>query len=247
MTPDPDVITSLRESSNGVPADPAISLAAQTPADAAGPAYTSGNPAAALFALRAPALSCQRCLAAQLIIRWSYRLHDQAGQRNPLRDRQLGDQDPAGCRLDHLSPGWWRHETHLFGLARQQVVSKRVRPLAVAQPPLADAAYADFQGSPWWCHQLCRNLDGACSFMRSARHPEQEIGYLAAGGGKLDAGAVEARDAHARSASLRIDDQLRRSSSRIAAYCDAVYYPQPSLAERFTQPVCNRDLMWWAH
>jgi DNA polymerase len=61
MTPDPDVIASLRESSNGVPADPAISLAAQTPADAAGPAYNSGDTAQAVFALRAPALSCQRC------------------------------------------------------------------------------------------------------------------------------------------------------------------------------------------
>ena len=61
MTPDSELIASLRESSNGVPADPAISLAAQTPADAAGPAYTSGDPARALVALRAPALSCQRC------------------------------------------------------------------------------------------------------------------------------------------------------------------------------------------
>jgi DNA polymerase len=58
---DPALVESLRESSNGVPADPAISLAAQTPADAAGPAYSSGDPAQALVALRAPALSCQRC------------------------------------------------------------------------------------------------------------------------------------------------------------------------------------------
>jgi uracil-DNA glycosylase len=44
-----------------MPADPEISLRAQTPADAAGPAYTSGDTAAALAALRAPALSCIRC------------------------------------------------------------------------------------------------------------------------------------------------------------------------------------------
>jgi len=61
MPTDPALIDSLRESSNGVPADPAISLAAQTPAEAAGPAYTSGDTAQALVALRAPALSCQRC------------------------------------------------------------------------------------------------------------------------------------------------------------------------------------------
>lgn len=61
MPTDPSLTALLRESSNGVPADPAISLAAQTPADAAGPAYSSGDPAQALVALRAPALSCQRC------------------------------------------------------------------------------------------------------------------------------------------------------------------------------------------
>jgi DNA polymerase len=61
MPTDPSLVASLRDSSTGVPADPAISLAAQTPADAAGPAYTSGDVAAALTALRAPALSCQRC------------------------------------------------------------------------------------------------------------------------------------------------------------------------------------------
>jgi uracil-DNA glycosylase family protein len=61
MSTDPALLESLRNSSSGVPADPAISLAAQTPADAAGPAYTAGDTAAALFALRAPALSCQRC------------------------------------------------------------------------------------------------------------------------------------------------------------------------------------------
>jgi DNA polymerase len=42
-------------------ADPEISLRAQTPADAAGPAYTSGDKATALAALREPALSCIRC------------------------------------------------------------------------------------------------------------------------------------------------------------------------------------------
>ena len=42
--------------------DPAeISLRAQTPADAAGPVYHSGDTAAALAALRAPALACVRC------------------------------------------------------------------------------------------------------------------------------------------------------------------------------------------
>jgi DNA polymerase len=61
MPSDPSLVASLRESSNGVPADPAISLAAQTPAAAAGPAYQAGDTAAALVALRAPALSCQRC------------------------------------------------------------------------------------------------------------------------------------------------------------------------------------------
>src|SRR3954463_3505793 len=61
MPTDPALLASLRDSSTGTPADPAISLAAQTPADAAGPAYTSGDPAQALIALRAPALSCQRC------------------------------------------------------------------------------------------------------------------------------------------------------------------------------------------
>jgi DNA polymerase len=61
MPTDPALVASLRDSSAGVPADPAISLAAQTPADAAGPAYQAGDPAAALAALRAPALSCQRC------------------------------------------------------------------------------------------------------------------------------------------------------------------------------------------
>lgn len=44
-----------------MPADPEISLRATTPADAAGPAYGAGDPAAALAALRAPALSCIRC------------------------------------------------------------------------------------------------------------------------------------------------------------------------------------------
>ena len=42
-------------------ADPEISLHAQTPADAAGPAYHSGDRATALAALREPALSCIRC------------------------------------------------------------------------------------------------------------------------------------------------------------------------------------------
>ncbi|HUS13443.1 MAG TPA: uracil-DNA glycosylase [Chloroflexia bacterium] len=42
-------------------ADPEISLRAQTPAEAAGPVYHSGDPAAALAALREPALSCIRC------------------------------------------------------------------------------------------------------------------------------------------------------------------------------------------
>src|SRR4051794_16673325 len=42
-------------------ADPEISLRAQTPADAAGPAYMSGDTAIALAALREPALSCIRC------------------------------------------------------------------------------------------------------------------------------------------------------------------------------------------
>src|SRR4051794_7734469 len=42
--------------------DPAeISVRAQTPAEAAGPAYTSGDPAAALAALSIPAKACQRC------------------------------------------------------------------------------------------------------------------------------------------------------------------------------------------
>jgi len=42
--------------------DPAeISLRAQTPAEAAGPLYSSGDTAAALAALRVPALACVRC------------------------------------------------------------------------------------------------------------------------------------------------------------------------------------------
>ena len=61
MPSDPALIESLLDSSTGIPADPASSLAAQTPAEAAGPAYTSGDVAAALAALRAPALSCRRC------------------------------------------------------------------------------------------------------------------------------------------------------------------------------------------
>ncbi len=42
-------------------ADPEISLRALTPADAAGPAYHSGDSALALAALREPALTCIRC------------------------------------------------------------------------------------------------------------------------------------------------------------------------------------------
>jgi DNA polymerase len=42
-------------------ADPEISLRAQTPADAAGPVYFSGDTATALAALREPALACIRC------------------------------------------------------------------------------------------------------------------------------------------------------------------------------------------
>ena len=38
MNEDSALVASLQQSSNGTPADPAISLAAQTPADAAGPA-----------------------------------------------------------------------------------------------------------------------------------------------------------------------------------------------------------------
>ena len=78
MPTDPALANSLRDSSNGIPADPAISLAAQTPADAAGPAYTSGDTAAALIALRAPALSCQRCDLRQT------RTHVVFGEARPL-------------------------------------------------------------------------------------------------------------------------------------------------------------------
>ncbi|HMA38314.1 MAG TPA: uracil-DNA glycosylase [Chloroflexia bacterium] len=42
-------------------ADPQISLNARTPAEAAGPAYFAGDRAAALAALRTPALACIRC------------------------------------------------------------------------------------------------------------------------------------------------------------------------------------------
>ena len=61
MPTDPSLLELLRDASTGVPGDPAISLAAQSPADAAGPAYSAGDPATALLALRAPALACQRC------------------------------------------------------------------------------------------------------------------------------------------------------------------------------------------
>ena len=45
-----------------MPTDPAeLSLQAQTPAEAAGPAWDSGDPAKALAALRVPALACIRC------------------------------------------------------------------------------------------------------------------------------------------------------------------------------------------
>jgi DNA polymerase len=61
MSTDPALIETLRDASTGVPGDPAISLTATTPAEAAGPAYMAGDVAAALVALRAPALACQRC------------------------------------------------------------------------------------------------------------------------------------------------------------------------------------------
>ena len=61
MPADPALATRCARAATGYLADPAISLAAQTPADAAGTGLYRGDSAQALIALRAPALSCQPC------------------------------------------------------------------------------------------------------------------------------------------------------------------------------------------